>query len=463
MSRSCDVRSDLKMKWANPKIEVRLGQMPSGWDREVIFFANLRSIFYRNQSQTQVLAERVKGLESYGGRLIPILNLLFRGRNNLLVLEAPPAESLVAYFEHHLELSLPSLQILPHADYQELVKNRSDSCVAALLKNHPARWLDGFVTDEALQALQEITGKSTISTTAGSQRGNNKLALHEYLEQNGFKVFDTYLATDLHEVNECLKKLNRGGYRKAALKSQIGASGIGMMVVDAVGDLEASPPEYYFHDGPCLVQGWLESGCLGTQQVCSPSVQLFLKENLISLYDWTDQILSNDSVHEGNISPPVSLQHNEEVGKSIIEQAQETAKWLHRQGYRGTASVDFLVTQGDSEFTVYVAEINARVTGATYPSMLACHFLPGGAWLMRNLRFRAHPSPEQVLDILTKSDSLFLPGHPQGVLPINFNMDEDHRVAKGQLLILAESPRSCSALLGEVEDLFKRTLDYDRD
>ena len=142
MSRSCGVRSDLKMKWANPKIEVRLGQMPSGWDREVIFFANLRSIFYRNQSQTQVLAERVKGLECYGGRLIPILNLLFRGRNNLLVLEAPPAESLVAYFEHHLELSLPSLQILPHADYQELVKNRSDSCVAALLTVLPAQGRD---------------------------------------------------------------------------------------------------------------------------------------------------------------------------------------------------------------------------------------------------------------------------------------------------------------------------------
>ena len=463
MSKSCDVNSGFKMKIANPKIEVRLGQMPSGWDREVIFFANLRSIFYNNRSQTQVLSERVKGLESYGGRLIPILNLLFRGDNNLLVLEAPPAESLVAYFEHDLALSLPSLQILPHADYQALVKNPADSSVAALLKNHPARWLDGFVTDEALQTLQGITGKSTISTTAGSQRGNNKLALHEYLEQNGFNVFDTYLAAHLREVNDCLKKLNSEGYRKAALKSQIGASGIGMMAVDAVRDLEKSPPEYYFHEGPCMVQGWLEPGCLGTQRVFSPSVQLFLKENLISLYDWTDQILSSDSVHEGNISPPVSVQDNEEVTRSIIEQARKSAQWLHRQGYRGTASVDYLVTEGDSGFTVYVAEINARVTGATYPSMLARHFLPGGAWLMRNLRFRAHPSAEQVLDILRESDSLFLPGHPRGVLPINLNMDDDHRVAKGQLLVLAESPHFCSALLDEVEDLFKRTLDYDRD
>lgn len=456
MSKRCDVN-------VNPKIEVRLGQMPPGWDREVIFFANLRSIFYHNRSQTQVLADRVKGLESYGGRLIPILNLLFRGDNNLLVLEAPPAESLVGYFSDTLELSLPSLRILPPADFLALVKNPADSPVAIMLKKHPAAWLDGFVTDEGLQTLQGITGKSTISTMAGSQRGNNKFALYEYLEQNGFKVFDTYLAADLKNVNDCLRKLHGEGYRKATLKSQIGASGIGMMVVDADRNLEKSLPQYYFHDGPCLVQGWLEPGCLGTQQVFSPSVQLFLKEDHISLFDWTDQILSSDSVHEGNISPPVSLQHNEEVTQSMLEQARKTAQWLHRQGYRGTASVDFLVTEGGSGFTVYVAEINARVTGATYPSMLACHFLPGQAWLMRNLRFRAHPSPEQVLDILRESDLLFLPGRPKGVLPINFNMDEDRRVAKGQLLVLAESPQICSALLGEVEDLFKRTLDYDRD
>ena len=42
-------------------------------------------------------------VDSYGGRLIPILNILFKGPDNVLILERPPDETLCNYFRHEPE------------------------------------------------------------------------------------------------------------------------------------------------------------------------------------------------------------------------------------------------------------------------------------------------------------------------------------------------------------------------
>ena len=52
-----------------------LGEVPPTTGRSVIFFANLQSIFFEDEEETQALSDTVHGLESYGGRLIPVLNL----------------------------------------------------------------------------------------------------------------------------------------------------------------------------------------------------------------------------------------------------------------------------------------------------------------------------------------------------------------------------------------------------
>ena len=81
------------------KVQKIPGDLPKGWERDVVFFANILSLFYGNQSETKVLREKVGTLESYGGRLVPILNLLYSGSNNLLVLERAPDRELMHYFE----------------------------------------------------------------------------------------------------------------------------------------------------------------------------------------------------------------------------------------------------------------------------------------------------------------------------------------------------------------------------
>ena len=91
-----------------------------------------------------------------------------------------------------------------------------------------------------------------------------------------------------------------------------------------------------------------------------------------------------------------------DLAAELFRQGGIAGQWLHAQGYRGTASADFLVAtmEDPGAFQAYVCEVNARLTGATYPSMLARHFLPRGAWLMRNLMLKEATSGRAVLRYL---------------------------------------------------------------
>ena len=91
------------------------------------------------------------------------------------------------------------------------------------------------------------------------------------------------------------------------------------------------------------MQGWLEHGSNGVQLLGSPSVQLFLSEHEVSLYDLTEQILGAHSVHEGNVSPPPYAAEVPGAVDLLLAVAARAALWLHAQGYRGTASVDFVL------------------------------------------------------------------------------------------------------------------------
>ena len=181
---------------------------------------------------------------------------------------------------------------------------------------------------------------------------------------------------------------------------------------------------------------------------------MFLNHESVYLYDLTEQILSGEaSVHEGNVSPPPYLDNVPGLSRELFLQAGIAGQWLHRQGYRGTASVDFLVAVDDSAagFEAYVCEINARVTGATYPSVLARRFFPRGSWLMRNLKF-ANPAPgTEILELLRAHRLLFTGSEPRGILPINFNLSSDDLVNKGQFLCLEETSDGCARMLDEAE------------
>lgn len=424
-------------------------RLPPFWQREVVFFGNLRSLFFGNEVQVVQLAEEVGEIDTYGGRLIPILNLLFRGRPNTLILERRPDAALSAYFANDLGLSLPKVEILPSTQYAAPPEESRD-WIAEHLPDRPY-WIDGYVTDHVLQNWARFLGQPTLSSIAGSHRGNNKRLLHEHLLERGLPTLPTRLASDASEVIDALSQLASEGYRNAAIRASVGASGIG---TEKVG-LDEIPPassirDHFFHEGSCLVQGWIEPGQRGIREVRSPSVQIFLDDSTVHLFDLTDQILSSQSIHEGNLSPPPFL--NAPIRGELMRQAGLAGQWLHRQGYRGTASVDFIVAWQSPEVLpiVYVCEINARVTGATYPSTLARHFLPEGAWLMRNVRLDTALPGEEVMERLRKSDLLYQRNSDRGLLPINFNLDSEGRISKSQMLFLAPSVDECLAIMKEL-------------
>ncbi len=461
------------MEDSNVRVNYAPGQLPKFWDRSVIFFANLLALFYGNEGATQELTDCVGGVETYGGRLCPLMDLLFTRGNNLLVLESEPDEALLDYFSGELGLALPEVVVLPHSTYPDLpgiltdaleaikASPSVDDSDAARIAQHPAEWIDGFVTDDVLTDTARILGSRTIITPNASHCGNNKLRLHRFLEEAGFPTFDTVIIESAEELPHAAETLRRQGYQKIVAKAQVGASGIGMHKLDAAAPAVDVLGESMFYEGQVLVQGWLDATCDGVEPVGSPSMQLFLDETTVNVYDVTEQILSEASVHEGNSSPP--LFWCEEIEEPMHAQAAAVGHWLHDNGYRGTASVDFIVIKRNGQVEVFVCEVNARVTGATYPSVLARHFCPHGHWLMRNLRIE-HPIPSaELLSNLREKDHLLFSDSQEGLLPVNFNLNHQGLVTKGQFLCIGKDDHTCYEYLMAAADVLPVKWTYDRD
>ncbi len=449
-------------------VEVKIipGELPIFWNRSAVFFVNLHALFFGNDDLTKVMEREICGMPTYGGRVVSILNLIFRNKKNLVILEAPPDEALLEYVSNKLGISIPDIEVLPFKSYgslKELITNNEVEPVIKKIRRHSAEWVDGFVTDETLTAIADSTGKSTISSFEGSKKGNNKLLLHNHLEEKGLPVFDTFLASSAGEVISCFDKLYKTGYHEAVIKSQIGASGCGLEKHYTACNTNSELPDYFFFEGPCLVQGWLDEKVKAVKHIGSPSVQMFLSDTELSLFDITEQFLSDRHVHEGNISPPPYFKRYPQIKEEMLSQAQVAGRWLHEQGYRGTGGVDFLTVKRNGKVEVIVNEINARVTGATYPSVLARYFLPHKAWVMRNLKFEGALQGYQLLAKLDRNGLLFKKDMERGILPFNFNLNESGNVSKGQFLFLAPDTEECKKLLESIQNVFPSICKFDRD
>ena len=177
-----------------PKTKRCIGELPPFWDRSAIFFSNIHSIFYDNHEEAKHLLKGISGATGYGGRVLCVLNLLYRQQPNLILLEAKPDEGLTRYLSKDLGLSLPDYAILDHPGYRKLAsseevsKRKKPHAILKKLMEHPAHWIDGFVTDSRLAKIASVLGKQTISTLQGSKNGNNKYLLYQYLVEQKLPV-----------------------------------------------------------------------------------------------------------------------------------------------------------------------------------------------------------------------------------------------------------------------------------
>ncbi len=447
--------------------KIALGELPPFWDCGVLFFSNIHSIFYDNVEGSKELIEAIAGATTYGGRVLSILDLLFRRGPNLILLEAKPDEILCRYLSDTLGLRLPEHAILSRHGYQTLPSVLSVTAPAetalATLRDHPAPWVDGFVTDATLVKIAAALGKRTVTTLEGSKNGNNKYLLYRHQVEQKLPVFDTLLAADQDQLRVRLQELRRMGYANAVVKAQIGASGYGMLKLQTDEPQREAVPDYLFFEGPCMVQGWIDDEDGKVRKIGSPSVQMFLNENTLFLFDWTEQILSDESVHQGNMSPPLYHREHPTLQRELLRQAGIVGRWLHSQGYRGTASSDFLVIERAESLEVILCEINARVTGATYPAVLARYFKPRGTWYMRNIAFRRGLESKDLMTLMERAGVLYRPGATKGMIPFNFNTDSEGKVIKGQFVCVGDDYNECGDLLARAWARLPVEWGYDRD
>ena len=251
-------------------------RLPAFWDQNVAFAANLLGLFFDNEEETRMLSDAIGEMDSYGGRLLPMIDLLYAGPDrNLLILEREPDPVLKRYFEETAGLTLPEVVILLHSEYEQIGRQirgdgQVDSSLLGYLRGHPAGCMDGYVTDATLAGMAGLAGMRTFSTVEGSRTGNNKWMLHEYLKSRGLPTPPTEIAGSASEIGRCLDCLQRAGYESAVVKAPMGASGIGLIKVASLrdrGDIDTSVPEHFFTEGPCLVQGWIQPGELGVSWV----------------------------------------------------------------------------------------------------------------------------------------------------------------------------------------------------
>jgi len=450
---------------ASPPVTEAIGELPALWPDSALFFADLYAIFYGDPEKTRQLEENVSGFFGYGGRLIPMLGLLFKGPDNLLILQEPVEPDLPSYFADRLGLKVPPVEVLDHRNYATFYEGlAASSALVQRLENHPAQVLDGYVTDPPLEEIAARLHKRLVNSYAQSRDANDKILLHRFMDQRHLPSFDGGEAPVGEPLDDCLRELSAMGYRRAVVRSSLGASGFGVQTVDLTPDATGRDlPPFLLADGRLLVQGWIEPGVRGVTRVTSPSLQFFCGDLGHAIFDLTGQLLREASIHEGNVAPPPDLPGSHAAVEEILAQGTEVVRWVAGTGYRGTGSIDFLVYDQDGEAKVVVCEVNARVTGATYPSLLARHFRPGDAWLMRNFAFRPQLTGTGVLERLDEAGMLFLKTREEGVLPINFIRDEEGRVAKAQLLFLAETPERCMDLIVEAMGLLPARRRYERD
>ena len=82
---------------------------------------------------------------------------------------------------------------------------------------------------------------------------------------------------------------------------------------------------------------------------------------------------------------------------------------------------------------------------------------------MRNVKFARPLKDTSLLKTLDQAGYLFHPDMQEGVLPINFNLDKNGSVLKGQFLCLGKHLEDCLTMLEQIESILPLSWYYDRD
>ena len=106
--------------------------------------------------------------------------------------------------------------------------------------------------------------------------------------------------------------------------------------------------------------------------VVSPNIIMHIEPDngRILCVSVTDQILSDNLAHEGNICPA-----SVKTLKNMLLSAEKLSRWLQAEGYCGVVGFDFgeYFNPETGEFKHFLAEVNPRINSSAYPKFLMEH------------------------------------------------------------------------------------------
>jgi hypothetical protein len=100
----------------------------------------------------------------------------------------------------------------------------------------------------------------------------------------------------------------------------------------------------------------------------SPNVQMHVDRDVraIRCAGMTDQRWERPLVHGGNLYPSCAARRND-----MLRWSRQLAEWLHSVGFAGLAGFDYVeYIDASAQPQAFLAELNPRVNGATYPLQL---------------------------------------------------------------------------------------------
>lgn len=303
----------------------------------------------RSSIKKEVLPH-IEFVGTYDQRIIGILE------NTTMILAEPFHEEIITYYNKFWLCENVNIITIPnqhHLTLSEIIIENKN------IKEKIQTWwfskIIWFLPDEWLEKLSSELGIPLINTQEVSEKANNKKLLKKYLLSQNLPTISWIFTAD----SEIIKQYY-DSEKTYLFKMPQGVSWYWFWnnKKDSLEDILA-----WYQGNEIIIEEMIE-------KKGSPSIQFFIGEDWEKIIFWfTDQILEDEQIYNGNTSPSIFLSHKQ-IKDSIILQSESIIEYIRKTGYLGFWWIDFIINSNNE---VFATEVNARFTAATFPSLLTSY------------------------------------------------------------------------------------------
>lgn len=297
-----------------------------------------------------------------------------------------------------------------------------------------------FIHSADSDAIARALDLRVDTNAKSSEFVNDKGLSQRELAQLGVDTPMGKVVRSLDEALDFCRELQDAGFREVMFKITRSASGMGVFQIP----FEKVPEYMEQYADEVAARGVLLDGYI-PGKLASPNIQFNIgdTENDDQFISCSEQILSDDDVHLGNVNDPNLYFKSPRVQENVLK----TRNWIREQGYRGIVGIDLYITQDGKP---YYMETNGRFNGSTPGALLADKLhgtsvhVPWG--VQNNISLSRGTTVNDFVAGLERDHLLYDPDTRYGVLPTNTSAIESHQ--KAMVTIFAETSERVQEILG---------------